>query len=98
MAQSSTLRAKGPGVSRVGDSGITPWVLMRPMVAFNPVMPHQEAGTRTEPPVSVPMAHGAMRAATATAEPDEDPPGVRWVFISQGFQGVPICWLVPQAP
>ena len=71
---------------------------MRPTDVFKPVMPHQEAGMRTEPPVSVPMAQGAMRAATATAEPDEEPPGVRWVFMSQGFHGVPICSLVPQAP
>ena len=50
---------------------------IRPMLVFNPVMPHQAAGMRTEPPVSVPMAQGAMRAATATAEPAEEPPGVR---------------------
>src|SRR5579872_3506313 len=98
MAQSSTVRAKGPGVSRVGQSGSTPKVLIRPMLTLSPVMPHQDAGIRTEPPVSEPMAQGVQRAATATPDPDEDPPGVRWVFKSQGFQGVPIYWLVPQAP
>ena len=35
------------------------------------------AGWRTEPPVSVPIATGAKRAATAAAEPPDDPPGTR---------------------
>ena len=30
-----------------------------------------------DPPTWVPIAAGTMRAATAAAEPDEDPPGVR---------------------
>ena len=42
---------------------------MRPIVVLSPVMPHQAAGTRTEPPVSVPTSHGTMRAATATPDP-----------------------------
>ena len=98
MAQSSTQRASGPGVSSVGLSGITPWALMRPMVVFRPVIPHQDAGIRTEPPVSVPMANGTMRDATATADPEDEPPGVRATAMSQGLTGVPICSLVPQAP
>ena len=52
-------------------------MLTRPIVVFSPVMPHQEAGSRTEPPVSVPIAQGASPAATATPEPLLDPPGVR---------------------
>ena len=40
-------------------------MLMRPMVVFSPVIPHQAAGMRTEPPVSVPKAQGTIRAATA---------------------------------
>jgi hypothetical protein len=48
-----------------------------------PVMPQNEAGWRIEPPVSVPVAAGARRAATAAALPPEEPPGIRdW---SQGF-------------
>ena len=35
------------------------------------------AGWRIEPPVSVPVAAGTRRAATAAAEPPEDPPGTR---------------------
>ena len=71
---------------------------MRPIVVFSPVMPHHEAGMRTDPPVSVPIAQGAMRAATATPEPEEEPPGVRCVVASHGFHGVPRCWFVPQPP
>src|SRR6478672_5636736 len=40
-------------------------------------MPHKDAGWRIEPPVSVPMAHGASPAATAAALPPEEPPGTR---------------------
>ena len=34
------------------------------------------AGWRIEPPVSVPVAPGAIRAATAAELPPDDPPGV----------------------
>jgi len=42
-----------------------------------PVMPVKLAGWRMEPPVSVPVVPGTRRAATATAEPPEEPPGTR---------------------
>ena len=42
----------------------------------------------TEPPVCVPMAIGTIPAATAAAEPDDEPPGVRseltGLTVSQG--------------
>ncbi len=41
------------------------------------------AGCRMEPPVSVPVVAGASLAATAQAEPPDEPPGVR--VKSQGF-------------
>ena len=41
------------------------------------------AGWRMDPPVSDPSAPAVIRAATATALPPEDPPGVR--AVSQGF-------------
>src|SRR5579871_2909521 len=97
-AASSTERAIGPGVSRLGLSGRMPNALTRPIVVLSPVSPHHEAGNRTEPPVSVPIPQGAKRAATATPVPLLEPPGVRAVFGSQGFHGVPLCWLVPQPP
>ena len=37
-------------------------------------------------------------APTATPEPLDDPPGVRWTARSQGFHGVPMCVFVPQLP
>src|ERR687891_697947 len=40
-------------------------------------MPQRAAGWRIDPPVSVPIAHGALPAATAAAEPPDDPPGTR---------------------
>ena len=40
-------------------------------------MPQNAAGWRIEPPVSVPVAAGTRPAATAAAEPPEDPPGTR---------------------
>ena len=73
-------------------------MLIRPAVTFRPTMPHQAAGSRTEPPVSVPMATGARPAATATPEPLDEPPGVRCTERSQGFLGVPRWVLVPQLP
>lgn len=41
-----------------------------------PKRPQNAAGTRTEPPVSVPIANGTMSAATAAAEPLLEPPDV----------------------
>src|SRR5579864_5353177 len=56
-------------------------------------MPQQAAGIRIDPPVSDPSATSASPAATATAEPLEDPPGIR--AGSSGLIGVPNHWLVP---
>ena len=50
-------------------------------------MPHNPAGIRVDPPVSVPMAISHIASATATAAPEEDPPGMR--LRSAGFPGVP---------
>ena len=46
-------------------------------------MPHIDAGWRIEPPVSVPIAQGALPAATAAALPPLEPPGTR-----SGSQGL----------
>ncbi len=48
-----------------------------------PTTPHSDAGWRIEPPVSVPIAQGALPAATAAALPPLEPPGTR--VRSQGF-------------
>ena len=52
-----------------------------------PVMPEKLAGWRIEPPVSVPVAAGTSRAATAAAEPPDEPPGTRCA--SQGLFTAP---------
>jgi hypothetical protein len=52
-----------------------------------PVMPQNAAGWRIEPPVSVPVAAGARRAAMAAAEPPEEPPGT--ACASHGFFTAP---------
>ena len=48
-----------------------------PRVGLNPTMPQNEAGRTTEPLVWLPTASGTCPAATAAAEPLDDPPGVR---------------------
>ena len=57
--------------------GIMPWV------GLKPTTPQYAAGRMTEPLVCVPRAPGTKPAATAAAEPLDDPPGV-W----SGFQGL----------
>src|SRR5687767_8041057 len=56
---------------------MTPRLLTRPYVGLKPTMPHSDAGIRIEPPVSVPSAPKHMSAATAAAEPPDDPPATR---------------------
>ena len=48
--------------------------------------------------MSLPVAQLASPLATATPEPEEDPPGTLASFKSHGFHGVPICSFVPQPP
>src|SRR5262249_60555590 len=40
-------------------------------------LPQNAAGRMMEPPTWVPMAAGIMRAPTAAAEPEDDPPALR---------------------
>ena len=63
---------------------IPPRTGTRPCVGFSPTTPHSAAGMRTELPASVPSAAGAIPAATAAAEPPEEPPGTR--SVSQGLR------------
>src|SRR5512146_1654287 len=55
----------------------SPYRLTRPYVGLTPTTPQNAAGWRTEPPVSEPSAMRTMPAATAAAEPPDDPPGTR---------------------
>jgi len=97
-AASPALRVSGPIESRVGLSGKTPSVGHRPTVVLCPNRPVKQAGMRTDPPVSVPSAKPHSPAAVATAEPLEEPPGIRCVLASHGFHGVPRASLTPVAP
>ena len=48
-----------------------------PRVGLIALTPQKAAGTRNEPPVSVPVAAGTIIAARAAADPPLDPPGER---------------------
>src|SRR2546421_4419413 len=82
-AQSSAVRASGPTVSSVNESGIALARLTRPLVGFSPVTPQKCAGMRIDPPVSEPSAAGMSRAATAEPDPDDEPP-----VMCVGFHGL----------
>ena len=73
-AQSRTVRAIGPALSREKLKGITPYRLTRVFVGRSPTTPHIAAGKRTDPPVSDPKAPYRIRAATVTPEPLDEPP------------------------
>src|SRR6478752_7469305 len=55
----------------------------RPRLGLKPNTPHTDAGTRIEPPASLACARGTMPAATAAAEPPDDPAAER-----DRFQGL----------
>src|SRR5215813_4122697 len=59
-------------------------------------MPQNAAGWRIEPPVSVPVLPGTMKAATAAAEPPDEPPGTSLRLSPRRFHGfsTPPKWLV----
>ena len=63
-------------VSREGQAGTSPRVLIRPRLGLSPKMPFMKAGTRPLPAVSVPKLTGTRFRAAATAEPELDPPGM----------------------
>src|SRR5438445_13874910 len=77
-------------------AGTTPAALIRPRVGLSPTMLLNAAGTRPEPAVSVPRAKLTNPAATATAEPDDEPPGIS--DGPNGFRGVPYGDRVPTRP
>ena len=77
MAASRTVRAIGPAWSSELAKATIPHREQRPYVGLTPVMPVKAAGWRIEPPVSVPVAPRHRSAATALAEPPDDPPGAR---------------------
>src|SRR3974377_1321431 len=56
------------------QAGTTPRVLQRPRVGFRPTSPLNAAGTRPDPAVAVPRANATRPAATATGDPNPEPP------------------------
>ena len=72
---SSTVSPKIDTQSSVRQAGTTPRTGTAPSVGFSPTRLLSPAGTRPEPAVSVPSAKQARPDATATAEPEEEPPG-----------------------
>src|SRR5215470_14619256 len=75
MAASCTVRANGPAWSSEDAYATMPKREQRPYVGLMPTMPVSAAGWRIEPPVSVPVAPRQSPAATADAEPPDEPPG-----------------------
>src|ERR1017187_5200074 len=96
VTASRTLRVIGPGVSNDVASGIIPSLLNTPLLGRWPTTPQRAAGARTDPAVSVPIAAMHIPAATAAAEPDEDPPAMR--LTSQGFFTAPNALTIPLPP
>ena len=54
------------------------------------MIPQNAAGCRIDPPVSVPVAASADLAATAEADPPDDPPGDILLFFSHGLTTFPL--------
>ena len=74
-ALSRTLRETACITDIVDDNFFGPWGVL-PRLVFIPNRPQQEAGIRIEPPPSVALASGNIPAATAAAEPPEEPPAL----------------------
>ena len=84
---SSTVQANTETQSSVRQAGTTPAVEITPRLGFKPTILPSPAGTRPEPAVSVPSENGTSPAATATPEPELDPPGMS--FGSNTLRGTP---------
>ena len=74
VTESSTLPANTETQSSERQAGTTPRVLTSPRVGFRPTTLLNAAGTRPEPAVSVPSAKLTSPWATATADPELEPP------------------------
>src|SRR5438477_12730511 len=79
--RSFTVRAIGPTtpspVKGPALGGKCPVAGMRPGVGLSPQMPQKCAGTRMEPPPSLPTPPAEHPEAIAAASPPLDPPAVR---------------------
>ncbi len=77
ISASRTVLPNGETWSSELPMAIIPCLESAPYVGLRPTSPQNAAGSRTEPHVSVPRATSAISAATAAAEPPEEPPGTR---------------------
>jgi len=83
-------------VSIERHAGTTPVLEKLPIVGLKPTTLPNIAGTRPDPAVSVPSANGTIPAATAQAEPDDDPPGTN--AASNTLRGTPYGERTPLKP
>ncbi len=60
------------------QAGTRPTVLIRPRDGLNPAIPFSAGGTRPEPAVSVATVNGTSPVATASADPELEPPEIRF--------------------
>src|SRR5581483_2187479 len=93
---SSTELTIGLTVSNEVHSGTTPSRLKTPALGRIPTTPHNAGGHRPEPEVSEPSAATHIPAATAAAEPDDEPPAIRSGF--HGFRVGPKALTTPLMP
>ena len=79
--RSATVRAIGPTTPIIAkgptEFGKCPVAGIRPGVGFRPHIPVKCAGTRIEPPPSLPTPPAEQQAAIAAASPPLEPPAVR---------------------
>src|SRR5262249_22977691 len=75
---------------------MTPARLTRPYVGFKPTTPQHAAGSRIDPPVSLPTAPMQSAAAPAAPEPLDEPPDT--CPSRHGFPTCPWCALSPKGP
>src|SRR5579863_631928 len=85
-------KATSPAVRAIGPSTESPDMPTArlsfgasPGVGRNPTIPQKAAGLRNDPPVSDPVAIGAIPVASATAEPPDEP-----AADSLGLKGLPV--------
>src|SRR4029077_15930583 len=78
--------------NKPGPGGKCPVDGMRPGVGFSPQIPAKCAGTRIEPPPSLPTPPAEHPDAIAAASPPLDPPAVR--VRSQGLLVLPVSRLL----
>ncbi len=71
------VKAKIDTQSSDRQAGTTPRVLIRPRVGLSPTMLLKLAGMRPDPAVSVPSEKLTNPVATATADPELEPPEIK---------------------